>query len=951
MKRTECVKPSAGRSKVVSLLLVAVIALMAFAIGVFVNAKPQTAPNAETAGTVTLHVYDPTQKYTSLAGWVWLKGGSGKEYSIASAAAPDEQFYKEYTENGKTVRNTSRRIEISFTADEIAALKSDKQMGFLVCASTGKSDTDFWKRYQKETSDIFVDLTKAFDANNHADIYYVRKDKKAYTVLEEAIKTLEKITSARFTEKTAATATKPATATVEFEVTTPLNQNVTATLYNGKNRITTAAVEVDKTNKCLGTATFETEFDFTVDYNLGASGISTTCPIAKTAFIDEPDFIKAYESKDTQDQQYGAIYSKNSTTFRVWAPFATQVIVKLFASGSAAQHEKAYFMTKRVPTSGEWGGVWETTVNGDLNGKYYTYAINNSGADTETIDPYAKACGANGLRGMVVDLNATNPAGWTADKDWYKKYSTNVDTPIIWEVTVSDFSSSADSGMKYKGKYLAFTESGTTVPGKPNLKTGVDYLKELGITYVHLNPVYDFATVDEGDMTRADSGAFNWGYDPQNYNIPEGSYSTDPANGAVRINEFKRMVKALHDAGIGVVMDVVYNHTFSTGGQALHDTVPYYYHRTDGNGEFTNGSGCGNETASERTMMRKYIVDSMVYWAEEYHIDGFRFDLMGVHDLDTIKAVRTALDNVNGKTGKRILIYGEPWSADGCYVPPSYSNRVAVSKSGTGITGYAINTASNMLIKNMFAGYKDDYPRDMTKLPDRVAVFNDTGREGLRGNNDPGKGWANGAPGMAGNVARMMEGGAGGSGSGMTLGAGSRNVAYACAHDNFTLWDQIRGAKQGAESALYYDAPVADDIKKCKLVASAYMMSTGMCFMIAGEEMARTKYGNENSYNSPVKLNQITWSRQETFSDLHNYYAKLIALRKQYSSQLFSYSESTKASFCWGNFNGGPDYNTGAISFSRTQNGATLTVNLTPSSTPVGTVKIGSTTLNINTKY
>lgn len=932
-----------GRNKIITALLVALIAFMVFVVGMIVSEKPQSAARAETGGSVTIHVYDPTQNYSSLAAWVWLKGGSGTEFGINTAAAADEEFYKEYEQGGKTVRNVSRRIEISLSEEQMSSLKTDKQLGFLICTKTGKSGEDFWARYEKETADIFVDLKTIFDANNHADIYYVRKDNVAYTDLEEAIRTLEKITSARFTEKTATTVS------VEFEVTTPLNAGINAYLLNGKKLLDSKPVTVDSQNSCLGKVTFSAQFDFTLDYSLVVDNISTSCSVGKTAFIDEAEFIRTYESQDTQDLEYGAIYTKKETTFRVWAPFASDVIVMIFASGSADKYESAYFLQKRVPASGMWGGVWEKTVDGDLNGKYYTFTVNNNGLETETIDPYAKACGENGSRGMIVDLRSTDPLGWGDDAKWYENNEIAVDTPIIWEVQVSDFSSSADSGMKYKGKYLAFTEKGTTVPGT-SLPTGVDYLKELGITYVHFNPVYDFATVDEGDMTRADNGAFNWGYDPQNYNIPEGSYSTDPSDGAVRINEFKRMVKALHDAGIGVIMDVVYNHTFSTSGQALNDTVPYYYHRTDESGKFTNGSGCGNETASERTMMRKYIVDSMTYWAKEYHIDGFRFDLMGVHDLDTIKAVRTALDKLDNGNGKRILLYGEPWAADGDYVPPSYTKRVGVSKSGAGITGYAVNTASNMLVKNMFAGYNNDYPRDMTKLPDRVAVFNDTGREGLRGNNDPGRGWANGAPGNVGGVERMLEGGAGGSGYGMVLGNGTRNVAYACAHDNFTLWDQIRGAKQGAESALYYDDPIADDVKRCKLVASAYMMSTGMCFMIAGEEMGRTKYGNENSYNSPPKLNQITWSRQQTFGDLLGYYKQLIKLRRQYSTQLFSYSKSASASFCYGNFGGGSNTSTGAINFTRTQNGATLTLTLNPTAL-TGTVKIGTTTININTKY
>ncbi|MDE6293611.1 MAG: hypothetical protein K2L88_03185 [Clostridiales bacterium] len=938
MKRTQSVKPIIGKSKILSLVAAAIIALMIVVVALVAGGGEPVA-HAASGGSVTIHVYDSTQNYSKLASWVWFGKGAGTEYKISSAAAQDEPFFKEYSENGKTVKNVARTFKIDLTEEQVLGLKGGTQLGFLVCVSTGKSDTDFWKRYEKETADVLVDLSTVLDANNHADIYYVRKDNIAYTDLEEALATLEKITSARFTAKTATNVT------LQFEVTTPLSKGLKAFLYNGNAELGTATVNVDSTNPCTGKVTFNTKFDFSINYTVMVEGVSTECVVSKTAFIDDADFIKTYEGADTQKLKYGCDYKPSATTFRVWAPFASSVVVKIFNNGSAEQHESAHFMSKRIPQGGEWGGVWELTREGDLNGKYYTYVVTNDDFDTETIDPYAKACGANGTRAMILDLDSTDPAGWDNDAKWRDRNAANktaVDTPIIWEVTVNDFSSSADSGMKYKGKYLAFTENNTTVPGNKSLKTGVNYLKDLGITYVHLNPVYDFATVDEGDFTRADSGAFNWGYDPQNYNIPEGSYSTDPANGAVRINEFKRMVKALHDAGIGVIMDVVYNHTYSTSGQALHDTVPYYYHRTDVNGKFTNGSGCGNETASERTMVRKYIIDSMLYWAEEYHIDGFRFDLMGVHDNTTLTTIRNELDKID----KRILLYGEPWSADGCYVPQSFKNRIAASKSAAGITGYAVNPSTNMLVKNMFAGYNDEYPRDMTALPDRIAVFNDGGREGLRGNNDPGKGWANGSLGMVGKVAGMIEGGADGDHKSMNLGVGSRNVAYAAAHDNYTLWDQIRGVKQGVQSTLFYDEPVAEDIKRCKLVASAYMMSTGMCFMLAGEEMGRTKYGNHNSYNSPAKLNQIVWSRQADFSSLHSYFRDLIKLRKQYSTQLFSYSKSTSANFCWGNFGEtGPDYTNGSFTFTRTKNGATLEMTLN-ASTRKGTVKIGGTTLS-----
>ncbi|MDE5561935.1 MAG: hypothetical protein K2J01_00015 [Clostridiales bacterium] len=939
--------------KLFSIIFTAIIALMLFAVSVFV-VKPQQTAHAETGGTVTLHVYDPTQDYNNLAAWVWLKGGSGTEFNMTTTPADGEPFMKEYEQNGKTEQNISRRIEITFSASEMAELKGGRNMGFLICVATGKSGDDFWTRYEKETSDVFVNMSTAFDENNHADVYYVRKDTGAHTDLEEAIQTLEKITSARFTAKTA---TK---VSIQFEVTTPLNPGITAYLSNGRSLLDTTEVTIDDDNACVGYATFENKFDFSVDYEIMIDGITTECLVSKTAFIDDLDFINIYESVDTQNQKLGCEYSAASSTFRVWAPFASSVVLRLFGDGSNGPQEKAQFMKKHIPASGEWGGVWALTIEGDLKGKYYTYVVNNNGFETETIDPYAKACGANGARAMIIDLDDTDPADWEADKNWWKKSQesmTAVDTPIIWEVTVHDFSSSADSGMKYKGKYLAFTEENTTVPGKPGLKTGVNYLKDLGITYVHLNPAYDFASVDEADLTSADGSSYNWGYDPQNYNIPEGSYSTDPYNGAVRINEFKRMVQALHNAGIGVIMDVVYNHTFNTGGQAFHDTVPYYYHRTEENGQFSNDSGCGNGTASERTMMRKFMVESLVYWAEEYHIDGFRFDLMGIHDVVTLNMIRAELDKIQydpqdpTNNGKRILMYGEPW--DGYYnkTPYSYTKRVATTQSFTSAQGKYVGNAGN---KPMRLVYQDGFgsTTSFDMLSPRIAVFNDSGREGLRGNvwaGNIGSGWVNGAPGDYQRVRKMIEGGIAGSdvgAQGLHVGLASRNVAYSCAHDNYTLWDQIRGKKYGDETALYYDDPVASDVKRCKLAASTYLMSAGISFLLAGEEMGRTKYGNENSYDSPAKLNQINWSRQEAFKDLHDYYKNLIHLRRQYSDKLFSYKKLTTLEFGYGSGFEVINGDQGHFKFTRTKNGTTLTMDLNPSSL-TGYVQIGTTKYNI----
>lgn len=884
----------------VFVLLITLFAVIAF--------KPvvKTAAHAETSGSVTIHVYDSSEQYSSIAAWVWIKGNTGVEYALSGNS---ELFYKEYDSNGSTKRNSARTIAVSFGEAEMATLKSGSAMGLLICASSGGSGEDFWKRYDKETSDIFVDLSGAFDDNNHADVFYIRKDSAAYTNIEEAKMALEKVTVARFTEKTANTVT------VAFEATTPIVDNKTKVYLKNNNAILATSSAKRGADDFSGTARFalESGFDFTANYVIEMDGVPTGASISKTIFIDDKDFISTFESKEVQSMEFGAIYSKDdhSTTFRVWAPFATSVKVNIYNTPDDETPMGIANMRRHKNADGQWDGVWEAVAKIECNGKYYAYAVNNYGVEIETIDPYAKACSANGLRGMVVNLDETDPEGWENDKYLYATNAVAADTPVVWEVHVSDFSASPDSGMKYKGKYLAFTETDTTVPGT-NIKTGINYLKDLGITYVHLNPVYDFATVDESSLSTADNTKdnFNWGYDPQNYNIPEGSYSTDPSRGDVRINEFKQMVMALHNAGIGVIMDVVYNHTYSTGGQALHDTVPYYYHRTDANGKFTDLSGCGNDTASERYMMRKYMIDSLVYWATEYHIDGFRFDLMGVHDKVTIEQIRAALDKIDNGNGAKLLMYGEPWTGEygSDTIPASYTKRVAATRE------------SNSLIKKT----------NLSELPARVAVFNDDGRNGLRGNNDPGMGWVQGNSEKTGAVSALL----GGISKG--LGLGSRNVAYASAHDNYPLWDQLMGKKGGMETPLYYENSIADNVKRNKLVAASYLMSPGIAFMLAGEEMGRSKYGNHNSYNSPSKSNQIVWARQQEFSDLYIFYKNLIKLRKDNSANLFSYAKSAAdADYSRGSFSA----NGISVSGSRGNLTVSLNAEALTGSVQIGTVK------------
>ena len=523
----------------------------------------------------------------------------------------------------------------------------------------------------------------------------------------------------------------------------------------------------------------------------------------------------------------GATYSKASTTFKVWAP-----------TGSDTESGAAVIETKDMTKQSQ--GVWSVTISGDLKNTYYTYLVTVDGTTRETVDIYARSTGVNGMRGMVLDLDSTDPTGWENDK---RVECENQTDAIIWEAHVRDFSSSSDSGMTNKGKFLAFTETGTTVNGDGVHKTGIDYLEDLGITHVHLLPVYDYGSVDE---TKLSTDQFNWGYDPMNYNTPEGSYSTNPYDGSVRVKEFKQMVQALHKKNIGVVMDVVYNHTY-VGSDDKNDwfnyTVPNYYYRQNAKGTFSNASGCGNETASDRAMYQKYMIDSLTYWATEYHLDGFRFDLMGIHDTDTMNAIRVALDKIDPD----ILIYGEPWTADATPCPKP-----------TAVQG------------------------NMKLVSEEIAAFNDKVRDAIKGScfNAADPGFIQGAGYEEALKGSIQANSTSMSGTGQWSKQPSQTVTYTSAHDNYTLYDKlVKSCKGGSGYGNRYDDLVAMN----KMAGGIILTSQGISFFQAGEEFARSKYGDENSYKSATSVNQLKWQNTITYSDIYEYYKGLIEIRKAYS--------------------------------------------------------------------
>ncbi|MCB2288149.1 type I pullulanase [Clostridium sp. CS001] len=512
----------------------------------------------------------------------------------------------------------------------------------------------------------------------------------------------------------------------------------------------------------------------------------------------------------------GAVYSIHNTTFKVWAPTMEKVTLVVYENFNYDRGHK-YSMNK------EENGIWSLKLEGDYKNKYYNYLVISDGKERETPDIYAKGATANGKKGMIIDFNSINPTNWENHK---RPAAINRTEAVIYEIHVRDFSASKDSGIKNKGKYLAFTEENTTTT--EGIPTGLYHLKDLGITHVHLLPVFDFATVDET------KGGYNWGYDPYLYNVPEGSYATEALDGTVRITEFKHMVQTLHENGIRVIMDVVYNHTFSTGNSPMDILVPGYYYRMDDKGNYANGSGCGNEIASEKSMVRKFIVDSIKFWAEEYKIDGFRFDLMALHDIDTMKEIEKQAKSIN----PNIIIYGEPWTGGESSLPPFLQLRKGSQKGM------------------------------------QISVFNDNLRNAIKGDNDGYQlGFVNGGEGYVSEIKKGIVGAIGYNNEiyDFTQEPGEV-INYVSSHDNLCLYDKFEKNNQK-------NTPFERE-KMNRLALSIVLTSYGVPFIQGGTEILRTKQGNNNSYNSGDATNEIDWSRKSKYKETYEYIKGLIALRK-----------------------------------------------------------------------
>jgi pullulanase len=513
------------------------------------------------------------------------------------------------------------------------------------------------------------------------------------------------------------------------------------------------------------------------------------------------------------------LYSSSKTQFSFWSNQAEQMEVLIYDEANAETFET-------IALKKGDNDFWTAKVKGDLAGKFYTVrSFQNGEWGQESPGIFAKAVSVNGQRAAIIDLKQTNPEGWAKDQRPAMPDPTDI---VVYETHLRDFTMSPNSGVEHKGKFLALTEE------KP-----LSHLKELGISHIQLLPIFDYGSIDE---TALDQNRYNWGYDPVNYNVPDGGYSTDPYDPACRIREAKAMIQALHKAGIRVVMDVVYNHTYDANGCALGRVVPKYFYRMNEDGSFANGSGCGNETASDHEMMRRFMVESVCYWAREYHIDGFRFDLMGIHDQETMRQIRAALDEIDPS----ILTYGEGWAA----MAPAYPYEELAMKQWT------------------------------YKMP-RVGAFSDDIRNALIGSpfdHDPG--FASGNAGCKENVMRGLIACPEWSGEPM------QHVSYITCHDNYCLRDRIEVSTK--------DQREGDHIRMNKLAQTAVLVSQGMSFLYGGEELYRTKMGIDNSYQSPDSINIIPWENKIKQQNLFNYYREMIAIRRAHKGFRLGCAEAVK---------------------------------------------------------
>jgi len=734
------------------------------------------------------HRFDNTYEDWNL--WIWAKGGEGKSYAFTS----EDAF-------GKTAEIT------------LSDLGDAKEIGFIVRKGE-------WEAKDIE-SDRFVKLSQV-NAAGLLEIYLVQGAETVYFT-EAEIEHSPKFLKAEFIDETTVhlTTSKPISSSDLRAAFSIVSENGAAinpvAISSGSSDIAQNFVVLLESAVTIGKM-YQTSFENYEALEIEPSGL-----------YDTDTFSQDY----TYSGDLGAIYTKKATTFRIWAPTATEMVLNLYKAGDGGDVESKVMMTQIE------SGVWEAVKTGDLNGKYYTFSVTHSGETTETYDPYAKAAGVNGDRSMVIDFERVNPKKWVDDRGPIYKNKSDI---IVYEMHIRDLTSHVSSNVKNKGKYLGVVEDNTIT--RNGVPTGLSHLKGLGITHVQILPMFDFNSIDE---TRLADKVFNWGYDPKNYSVPEGSYSTDPYRGEIRVSEMKRMIKGLHDNGIGVIMDVVYNHTALSADSNLTVLVPNYYYRMV-NGKYSNASGTGNETASERPMVRKLMIDSLKHWVTEYHIDGFRFDLMGVHDIETMRLIEIELRKIN----PNIILYGEGWTG-----------------------GTSTLSEEKRLVKaNM-------------KAIEAIGAFNDDFRDGVKGHvfNATEAGFIGGAIGLEESVKFGIVGATNHPQVDYTRVNYSKepwainpsqSVNYVSAHDNLTLWDKLKVTNPTASNEQL--------IAMQKLGNAIVLTSQGMPFLQLGVDFLRTKEGDDNSYKSPDYINAIDWGLKETHIKTYNYYKGLIAIRKAFSA-------------------------------------------------------------------
>lgn len=712
-------------------------------------------------------------------------------------------------------------------ADDIKFTDEDGEMVATKTVTPGISSIGFIIRTPDWGKDIdedqFIDISEMISGTVHI---YVESGVKGYTKEygEDAVTGI-KVSKAVYNEEDH---------TVAVSLTGAI-EGGTDGVFQIKGTAGEAVITgVEETEKGSYVLTLADELDLMREYTITFDGNEYKLVLPNVYSTQNFEAEYTYTGNDL-----GALWSSDKTVFRVWAPTADAVWVNLYASGTPDTDD----LQEQLEMAPDANGTWIVEKEGDLNGVYYTYTVEQNGVKSEACDPYARTAGVNGRRAMVIDLASTNPEGWEDDKNPNAGLTYN--DAIIYELHVRDLSSDASSGIENVGKFLGLTETGTTTPG--GIPTGLDHIKDLGVTHLHLLPSYDYGSVDEANL---DKPQFNWGYDPVNYNVPEGSYATDPYNGEVRVKEMKQMVKGLHDNGISVIMDVVYNHVQSAGDFCFNVIVPGYFSRIDESGAYSNGSGCGNDTASERAMVRKYIVDSVKYWADEYHIDGFRFDLVGLLDTETINELVTEVH----KDHPDVIFYGEGWTME-----------TAVTKEG-----YTMATQVNS-----------------TQTPG-FAYFSDTIRDALKGSVfDSSPGYVSGAEGLEDTIRQSF--------MGLTswCTTPAQTINYASCHDNLSLMDRLSVSTENSSRE--------DRIRMNNLSAAVYLTSQGIPFMQAGEEMLRSKLKSdgtfdENSYNSPDSVNSLKWDTLEDaeYWNVYEYYKGLIAFRKAHAALRLTNAEDVK---------------------------------------------------------